>query len=63
MSIKKCARCETAFECCTEGRGCWCENYRVLSDVLKELEKKFDDCLCESCLRSCAKNGLETIEN
>ena len=51
MAEKNCSRCKVQFDCCNETRGCWCENYSLKEETLKQLKKDFDNCLCESCLK------------
>ena len=52
MSIKKCSKCETAFECCNETMGCWCEDLVIDIEILKKLKLEYDNCLCKECLKS-----------
>ena len=53
-TLKKCAKCNVEFVCKSEG-GCWCNNY-ILSDLqLKELKKKYANCLCEDCIALLSK--------
>lgn len=71
MAVKQCSKCGTSFGCCNEisglpaegfrydeaKAGCWCENYELSLDTLKELKKEFENCLCESCLKTYALAG------
>ncbi|MBS1772297.1 MAG: cysteine-rich CWC family protein [Bacteroidetes bacterium] len=49
-STKQCSKCKASFECKNDEGGCWCENYTLSLDALKELKAKFDNCLCPECL-------------
>ena len=60
MSTKKCSKCETAFECCNEQRGCWCESLTIAPETLKKLENTYDNCLCPNCLKD---YSLKPIKN
>ncbi len=51
MSIKRCSKCEAAFECCSDRPGCWCEQVFVDANTLQELKKNYNNCLCSRCLR------------
>ncbi|HEY6160420.1 MAG TPA: cysteine-rich CWC family protein [Bacteroidia bacterium] len=51
MAKKNCSKCGGSFDCCNETKGCWCENYSLDEGTLKELEEKFENCLCENCLK------------
>ncbi|MGZ4033356.1 MAG: cysteine-rich CWC family protein [Bacteroidia bacterium] len=57
MSIKKCSRCSTDFECCNEKPGCWCENLFIDIETLNKLKKEYDNCLCSSCLKEYANSN------
>jgi hypothetical protein len=48
---KQCSRCNTAFNCQNETRGCWCEALDISDETLLHLKENFDNCLCPSCLK------------
>ncbi len=50
MPDKNCSKCNVFFECTSEHAGCWCENIFINLDVLNELKKQYDNCLCPACL-------------
>jgi hypothetical protein len=49
---KKCSRCHSAFDCCNEMPGCWCESVKLTNEVLQNLEKEYSNCLCPQCLKA-----------
>jgi hypothetical protein len=55
MAVKKCSKCEAAFVCTNETRGCWCENLYVNPESLKMLKGNYADCLCPVCLSAFAE--------
>ena len=57
---KKCSKCKAAFECCNEQQGCWCERLVIALEILQELRKSFDNCLCPNCL---SDYSLKAVKN
>ncbi|SEP11932.1 cysteine-rich CWC family protein [Niastella yeongjuensis] len=49
--IKKCSKCETAFNCQNESRGCWCEEVQLSTRQLDYLKENYENCLCPNCLK------------
>ncbi len=47
---KTCESCGREF-LCYEG-GCWCDAVKMSPAAAQALGKKFEDCLCEVCLRA-----------
>jgi hypothetical protein len=51
MMLKKCALCSVEFVCKADDiANCQCSQLLISEVVVKELNKKFTDCLCFSCL-------------
>ncbi|MGP1514699.1 MAG: cysteine-rich CWC family protein [Bacteroidales bacterium] len=50
---KICPECGKEFVC-QHDVSCFCMQYSLCSDVLAFLKKKYDNCLCEECLRKYA---------
>lgn len=50
MFTKQCAKCNKPFDCCSDGSGCWCEQYTVPQHNLDKLRAEYTDCLCPQCL-------------
>jgi hypothetical protein len=51
MMLKKCALCSVEFVCKADDiANCQCSQFAISEKVAKELNKKFTDCLCFSCL-------------
>jgi len=48
---KKCSKCETAFNCKNDARGCWCENLQIPIQSLAYLHENYENCLCPKCLK------------
>ncbi len=55
----KCSKCGKTFTCKPQG-GCWCNNYQLSANQLKELKENYADCLCEDCIISLAKKISKT---
>lgn len=55
MPAKQCSKCGATFACSSEAKGCWCESLKLNPQTLSELRQRYDDCLCENCLRACAE--------
>ena len=48
---KKCSKCGEPFYCfANTGIKCWCEDIIVSEQILKQLQKEYEDCLCPKCL-------------
>ncbi len=47
---KTCASCGREFLCYE--RGCWCDAVKTSPAEAQSLREKFEDCLCEACLRA-----------
>jgi hypothetical protein len=60
---KKCSKCERAFTCQNEQRGCWCENIRLSREVLNDLRKKYQNCLCPACLAEFSVGNTNPLLN
>ncbi|MCP4553184.1 MAG: cysteine-rich CWC family protein [Bacteroidetes bacterium] len=43
-----CPRCYSKFEC-SKSKKCWCYEFDMPSDVLENISKKYDSCLCSKC--------------
>jgi hypothetical protein len=48
---KKCSKCQSAFTCQNEIRGCWCEKVQLSTETLAFLEEYYENCLCPECLK------------
>lgn len=60
--MKQCAKCGAAFDCCSDGSGCWCEGLRLSTDALQQLKRKYVDCLCPKCLAEYASPANITLD-
>ncbi len=58
--MKKCERCREEFEC-TQDEHCWCFEYSVAAETLKQIRKTYGDCLCPNCLAHLAKAKSNNI--
>lgn len=47
--MESCPRCGRMFKCSKSGR-CWCFEVALPPDMLDEIEKNYDRCLCPICL-------------
>jgi hypothetical protein len=56
-TLKGCAACGESFSCGAPAAGCWCEELRVASEVLRELRARYADCLCRRCLSAAASKA------
>ena len=50
-----CESCGDEFTCGASLKGCWCMDLQLTDKSREELKKKFDDCLCPSCLKEFAE--------
>nr|WP_232380801.1 cysteine-rich CWC family protein [Leptospira ainlahdjerensis] len=50
MAGKPCPRCGIRFECGAEAQSCACFSVNLSSRAKEFIEKKYQDCLCVSCL-------------
>ena len=48
--VKTCESCGKAFVC--HQGGCWCDALKLAHPTLEALQMKYQDCLCEDCLKS-----------
>jgi len=60
MSVKKCSKCQSIFECGNNSSGCWCEEVFIGLETLKALKATYDNCLCPKCLK---EYSLKPIKN
>ena len=58
---KNCSKCGSAFDCCNEIPGCWCENLQLDQQTLDALKNNFDNCLCPACLKTYEKLTTDSI--
>jgi hypothetical protein len=58
-TVKNCAVCGEKFSCGAPGAGCWCEELKVASEVLRDLRARYADCLCRRCLSAAALQFAE----
>ncbi|MBL0327896.1 MAG: cysteine-rich CWC family protein [Bacteroidetes bacterium] len=56
MSVKKCSKCQSIFECGNNSSGCWCEEVFIGLETLKALKATYDNCLCPKCLKEYQKD-------
>ncbi len=59
-TVKVCENCGEKFECRSESQDCWCFQVNLDKENLKNLNDKFNDCLCENCLNDV---GISEIKN
>jgi hypothetical protein len=57
--VKKliCEACEKRIFLFSRERSCWCFDLKIEASALLEIEKKYDDCLCGSCLLMAKKKS------
>jgi hypothetical protein len=48
---KECPSCHKLFTCIV-GSGCWCEKLVLTREVLKQIRRRYMDCLCNTCLKA-----------
>ena len=58
-TLKNCAACGQEFSCGAPAPGCWCEELQVAGKVLSELQSRYADCLCRSCLTAAASSSAK----
>jgi hypothetical protein len=51
---KICPECGKEFEC-LHSKDCYCVKYKIKDKTMKLLKAKYNDCLCEDCLRKYAE--------
>lgn len=47
---KTCEKCGKEFAC-HHNQDCWCVGYKVSKELSEYFRNKFNDCLCEECLK------------
>lgn len=50
--LKTCESCGKVFVC-QEG-GCWCDELKLTHAMIGALRMKYQDCLCQECLKAVA---------
>lgn len=55
---KTCPECHQEFEC-KHSSECFCMKYTLSTKALKTLKEKYDNCVCEDCLKKYAQQGKE----
>ncbi len=53
-----CQSCGEAFSCGANVGKCWCFSVELKAEMLAELRKNFERCLCEDCLEKCDKEMI-----
>ncbi len=61
IKIKICPKCGISYECMNQG-DCWCSNYEIPLYNRKILKSKYNNCLCEACLKEYAEIKEEKLE-
>jgi hypothetical protein len=56
-TVKNCAACGESFSCGAPAAGCWCEELQVAREVLRDLQARYTDCLCQPCLSAAASSA------
>ncbi|WP_072032145.1 cysteine-rich CWC family protein [Crocinitomix catalasitica] len=50
--IKKCSKCQSPFNCnVNDIKACHCSQVKLTPEILAEIKEKYDNCLCNDCLR------------
>lgn len=62
MENKKCEFCGTVFTC-LHSEKCWCLNYTVSKELTEYLKNKFENCLCEACLKHHVENEKKILSD
>ncbi|MHB8396027.1 MAG: cysteine-rich CWC family protein [Thermoplasmataceae archaeon] len=52
----KCEVCGSAFTCGTPFPACWCLGVAITSERLKQISRKYHDCICRNCLTHLASS-------
>jgi cob(I)alamin adenosyltransferase len=53
---KTCERCGSKFKCFAgTGKRCWCNDYVLSRETLKQMKTRYRGCLCPGCLAAFAK--------
>lgn len=47
---KTCPKCGRTFEC-HHSSECWCSRYMLYENAREFLRTRYEDCLCEECLK------------
>jgi Cysteine-rich CWC len=47
---KTCEACGQQFSCKAMAAGCWCEEIHLTVEAREEISRRYQDCLCRSCL-------------
>jgi hypothetical protein len=47
-----CESCGKDFPCGAKSGKCWCFEIDLEEETLSKLQKEFESCLCEDCLKS-----------
>lgn len=53
--VKKSSTCESCgvdFGCGASQNSCWCFDLKLTDEAKDEVAKRFNDCLCPSCLKA-----------
>lgn len=56
--LEACPHCGKRFHCSKSGK-CWCFEVAVSPEILEEIGKKYDHCLCPSCLKELSEMAPE----
>ncbi|MDQ3820676.1 MAG: cysteine-rich CWC family protein [Acidobacteriota bacterium] len=49
-----CEACGASFVCGAGLAGCWCSEIKLSAETRAELQRRYERCLCRSCLESFA---------
>ncbi len=55
---KQCERCGQAFECGLSR--CWCKEVPVSDTQYDRIAKRYNDCLCRTCLAELTGNTVDS---
>jgi hypothetical protein len=54
-----CESCGATFGCGAKAQSCWCNDAKLSDEVLKDLQSRFNKCLCQDCLLDLERNTIK----
>ncbi len=58
---KVCAFCGGSFGCGAKADGCWCVDVSLAPEIADDLKRKYQDCLCPTCLSALFYDERNTL--
>lgn len=54
-----CESCGERFQCGAQTGACWCFEVNLNPELLSEINREYNNCLCRGCIIKKASNALE----